>query len=99
MSEPVSLTAAQWRQHVERCRASGLKIKAYSKQHGLKYSVLHYQYRKAYPIKKHSKLIPVQLKPGAESSISLCRIELQNGHAISVHDASLLPSILQALLS
>jgi len=94
MSEQVLLTADQWRQHVEHCRASGLTIKAYSKQHTLKYSILLYHYRKAYPIKKNTKLIPVQLK----SSASLCRIELHNGHAISVHDASLLPSILQALL-
>ena len=94
MSEKILLTAAQWRQHVECCRASGLKIKAYSKQHDLKYSILLYHYRKAYPIKKNANLIPVQLKSGA----SLCRVELQNGHAISVHDANLLPSILQALL-
>jgi hypothetical protein len=83
--------------HLKQCHQSGLSIKAYAKQHQLKYDTFLYHYRKHYPTKPKLDLIPVQLKAQPTAAKPLCHIELPSGAVVYVQDAGALGAVLAAV--
>lgn len=96
-------TKSTWFEHVAACRISGLSVKAYSREHNLKYDTFLYHYRKSHPkSKKQKSLIPIRVSEPALTVVAnnnraLCALITRGGSRLEIYDESILCRVLSVL--
>jgi hypothetical protein len=90
-----------WKEHAKHQRESGLSRVAYCRKHQLNYDQFGYweqKWRQQQTVS--SKLLPVSLNrlsktsDALEQPESLCTLVFKNGHALKIHDKSVLSMLL-----
>lgn len=94
---------AFWKEHIAEFHKTKLSRKAYCRAPHLNYQHFQYRYRKfVLPQNKQVlKAIPVRvnmISSTNKSPASLCTLELNSGRQLRVHDAAVLPALLERLL-
>jgi hypothetical protein len=91
-----------WKEHAQRQKESGLSRVAYCRKHQLSYDQFGYWFKKwrqqsmcSQPI----KLLPIYVNKSSKmndelQSEAICTLAFKNGHALKIHDKSVLTILL-----
>jgi len=88
-----------WKEHVKSQRESGLSKVAYCRKHQLNYDQFGYWDQKSRQQTVSSGLLPVKLSRSSSPTTNsqtpaLCTLMFKNGHALQIHDKSVLSMLL-----
>ena len=90
-----------WQQHIAACAVSGISKAAYCHANQVDYARFIYWSKKELSPDSIVPLVAVKLSAGQHalpSNVSLCTLQLKNGYHLHVHDARVLPVILDRLV-